>query len=93
MGTSIVILSTYLYNSSAPRGERPPPIQIHSYEKTTIDKQRFRDGELPLKLLTTPLKNKGLSSSRPGSPEGHHSRRGSSRGYFGSGSGSKDRDD
>lgn len=82
IGTSIVIFSTYLYNNGHDKSPRPPPIQIHNFEKTTIDKPRLRENDPPLKLPTTPVKNEGLSSSRPGSPLGHHSRAGSSRAYF-----------
>ncbi|KAL6717497.1 UDP-galactose transporter Gms1 [Lecanora helva] len=89
IGTSIVIFSTYLYNSSIERALRPPPIRIHDYEKTTIDKSYSKEKGHAQKLPTTPLKDEALSSSRPGSPRGHHSRVGSSRAYFGS----KDRDD
>ncbi|MCJ1274834.1 hypothetical protein MMC21_002632 [Puttea exsequens] len=92
VGTSIVIFSTYLYNSSPERSSRPPPVQIHGFEKTTIDRPN-RDAKLNMKLPTTPLKNEGLSTSRPSSPNGHHSRRGSSRGYFGSGTKEKQRDE
>ena len=88
-GTSVVIFATYLYNSAHERAS-PPPIQIHNYEKTTIDEQELRENDPPLRLPTTPLKgSEGLSSSRPGSPKGHHSRVGSARAYFGA----KDRDE
>ena len=83
IGTSIVLFSTYLYNSTHRREPRPPPIRIHDYEKITIDRQNSNENDPPLKLPTTPLKAEGLSTSRPGSPKGHHSRVGSSRGYFG----------
>ena len=82
MGTSVVLFATYLYNSQD-RAARPPPIQIHSYEKTTVDTHSAREKDTPMKLPTTPLKNEGLSTSRPGSPVLHHTRTGSSRGYFG----------
>ncbi|KAL8695129.1 MAG: hypothetical protein Q9218_000297 [Villophora microphyllina] len=36
IGTSIVLLATYLYNVRE-RGPRPPPLQIHEYEKTVVD--------------------------------------------------------
>lgn len=90
IGTSVVIFATYLYNSVYERAPPLPPIKIHSYEKTTIDEQKSRENDPPLRLPITPLKSsEGLSSSRPGSPKGHHSRVGSARAYFGA----KDRDE
>ena len=56
----------------------------------TMDKQKLKENELPVRLPITPLRSsEGLSSSRPGSPKGHHSRVGSARTYFGA----KDRDE
>lgn len=71
-----------MYNSLE-RGVRPPPIRIHSYEKTTVDIKSAREKDPSFKMPVTPLRNdKGLSTSRPGSPVRHHGRAGSSRGYF-----------
>ncbi|MCJ1350114.1 MAG: hypothetical protein MMC33_000095 [Icmadophila ericetorum] len=78
-GTSLVVFSTYLYNSQE-RSPKPPPIRIHDYEKTTIDSESARRGEF-LKTPTTPLKSAGLSTSRPGSPAPLN-RGSSTRGYF-----------
>lgn len=90
LGTSTVLFATYLYNSGHDRAARSPPVEIHDYEKTIIDKRRQHENGLPLKLPTTPLREQmGLSSSRPSSPGLHHSRAGSSRQYFGA----KDRED
>ncbi|KAL9634412.1 MAG: hypothetical protein Q9204_003014, partial [Flavoplaca sp. TL-2023a] len=88
MGTVIVSCATVLYS----RGEaksRPAPIQIHDYEKITIDPRSAKDRSAPMKHPTTPFRTEGRSSSRPGSPARHHSRLGSSKGYVGS----RDRDD
>jgi len=87
VGTAVVIFATYLYSSSDRKGRnRPPPISIASYEKTTIDNgytpREERDEEslrLPLHHLEN-VKSAGLSTSRPSSPMRHHSRVGSSRG-------------
>ncbi|MCJ1432953.1 hypothetical protein MMC27_002311 [Xylographa pallens] len=81
IGVLLVMYSTYLYNSHD-QSRRPPPIQIHDFEKTTIDSESARQREFTLTIPTTPLKNEGLSSSRPSSPLVHHNRVGSSRGYF-----------
>lgn len=80
IGTTVVLLATYLY-SSLDR-HIPPPIHIHSYEKTTIGRETSEVAEPSLKVPTTPMKSEGLSTSRPSSPMGHHTRVGSARGYF-----------
>ena len=88
LGTVIVSCATVLYS----RGEaksRPAPIQIHDYEKITIDPRSAKDRSGPLKHPTTPFRTEGKSSSRPSSPAPHNSRLGSSKGYVGS----RDRDD
>jgi UDP-sugar transporter A1/2/3 len=83
-GTAIVIFATYLYSGSERKRNRPPPINIASYEKTTIDNgftPKFEEDRSNLTL--DPLQNvksAGLSTSRPASPMRHHSRVGSSRG-------------
>ncbi|KAL9633164.1 MAG: hypothetical protein Q9164_004865 [Protoblastenia rupestris] len=82
VGTCIVLLATYLYSSVADRAVQPPPIHIHDYEKTTIDSDHEREDDAPRKLLRTPLKSPGFSSSRPPSPTGQHYRIGSSKDYF-----------
>ncbi|KAL8674415.1 MAG: hypothetical protein Q9168_001207 [Polycauliona sp. 1 TL-2023] len=78
--------------TKASRGEgkpRPPPIQIHEYEKITIDPRSAKERSGPPKHAITPLRSEGRSSSRPSSPARHHSRLGSSKGYFGT----RDRED
>ena len=88
IGTSIVLFATYLYNSGlrgskSERAPAPGPIQIHDYEKTTIDRQRSRENLGPVKLPYTPLKSSGLSSSRPSSPGADSQpRRGASRQHY-----------
>lgn len=80
IGTTVVLLATYLY-SSLDR-HVPPPVRIHNYEKTTIGRETV-EVEIPsLKVPTTPMKSEGLSTSRPSSPMEHHARVGSARGYF-----------
>jgi len=81
VGTTIVILATYLYNSQDQ--PQPPPIRIHNYEKTTIDGGVNRTGDLSLKLPNGPVKSDSLATSRPSSPSGF-SRLGASKGYFAS---------
>ncbi|KAI9722896.1 MAG: hypothetical protein M1812_001344 [Candelaria pacifica] len=85
IGTGIVLFATYLYSSQD--RIKPPPINIVSYEKTTIggepshydDSLHYGDSS---KLPITPAKSEGLSTSRPSSPMRHHSRVGSSRNKF-----------
>lgn len=78
-----MIFATYLYSTPDAR-RRPSPINIVSYEKTTID-----DGYTPKfeedkkHMAQDPLhtvKSAALSTSRPSTPIRHHSRVGSSRG-------------
>ncbi|KAI9758829.1 MAG: Sec63 [Chaenotheca gracillima] len=84
IGTTIVLFSTYLY--SRHERPRPPPINIASYEKTTIGSVRgsgSRGGgesyfdDQPKNL--TPIRASGNSTSRPSSPMRHHSRVASGR--------------
>jgi len=79
VGTAIVIFATYLYSSPDRTNNRPPPINIASYEKTTIDHGYTPREEKTLNPLEC-IKSAGLSTSRPSSPMRHHSRVGSSRG-------------
>ncbi|EKD14813.1 nucleotide-sugar transporter [Drepanopeziza brunnea f. sp. 'multigermtubi' MB_m1] len=83
-GTAIVIFATYLYSGPDRKRVRPPPINIASYEKTTVDHGYTPKLEenmlLPKADPLDSLKQAGLSSSRPSSPLRHHSRVGSSRG-------------
>ncbi|KAL8813069.1 MAG: hypothetical protein Q9200_000536 [Gallowayella weberi] len=88
LGSFVVTIATVLYSR---RERRMPPasIRIHDFEKTTIDPKSARDRITPMKHPMTPSRSDGKSSSRPSSPGRHHSRLGSTRGYFGS----KDRDE
>lgn len=82
-GTCIVIFATYLYSDTDDKRRRPPPINIASYERTTIDNGFTpREEESSMRWPLNPvenLKSAGLSTSRPSSPMRHHSRVGSSR--------------
>ncbi|CZR57129.1 related to UDP N-acetylglucosamine transporter (Golgi UDP-GlcNAc transporter) [Phialocephala subalpina] len=83
IGTAVVIYATYLYSTQEKRRNRPPPINIASYEKTTIDNGYTPRLEEDKSSLLDPLetvRTAGLSTSRPASPLRHHSRVGSSRG-------------
>ncbi|ERF74172.1 hypothetical protein EPUS_03362 [Endocarpon pusillum Z07020] len=85
LGTSVVLLATYLYSYQELKRPRPPPIRIHSYEKTTIDRDPKEDAgrDLSIKLPLTPLKiEAALSTSRPASPNQQHKRKGESGTYF-----------
>jgi len=81
------LFATYLYSGPDRKRGRPPPINIVSYEKTTIIEStpKYTD---EAKLSLDPLesvKAMGLSTSRPSSPLRHHNRVPSAR--------SKNRDD
>jgi len=83
-GTAVVIFATYLYSGPERKRNRPPPINIASYEKTTIDngytpKYEEERPRMTLDPLDS-IKAAGLSTSRPSSPMRHHSRVGSARG-------------
>ncbi|CCD33544.1 hypothetical protein ACHAPC_001460 [Botrytis cinerea] len=88
VGTSIVLFATWLYSGSERKRNRPPPINIASYEKTTIDNgftPKYEEDRSsmtldPLSGLKGPGAGASLSTSRPSSPMRHHSRVGSSRG-------------
>ncbi|RFU28853.1 hypothetical protein B7463_g7496, partial [Scytalidium lignicola] len=80
IGTAMVIFATYLYSGPDRKRSRPPPINIASYEKTTIDNGYTPRLDVPKPqdhLVPEPLeslKSAGLSTSRPSSPLRHHSR-------------------
>jgi solute carrier family 35 (UDP-sugar transporter), member A1/2/3 len=79
----MVITATYLYSGPDRKGSRPAPINIVSYEKTTIDGAYPPRDDLTLRIPIDPLdsiKSAGLSTSRPSSPLRHSSRAGSARG-------------
>ena len=92
LGTALVILATYLYNAAEEPGpSRPPPILIDSVvsekPKIPIPDPRMPsrpggDAGFAVKLPTTPLLEEALTTSRPGSPMLHHTRKGSSRGSY-----------
>jgi len=81
LGTSLVMLSTYLYSGPDRKRGRPPPINIINYEKTTIDATPKYVDETKLNLdPLDSIKAVGLSTSRPSSPGFSHARASSARG-------------
>lgn len=81
-----MLAATYLYSGTGTSRNRPPPINIASYEKTTIDNgytpkyEENKTLQIPGPQALDELKSAGLSTSRPSSPMRSHSRAGSSRG-------------
>ncbi|ORY61530.1 nucleotide-sugar transporter [Pseudomassariella vexata] len=83
IGTALVLVSTFLYSGPDRKRGRPPPINIVSYEKTTIDPlntPRYTDDKLGVPDPLEAVKAMGLSTSRPASPLRHHVRVPSARG-------------
>lgn len=84
VGTTLVILATYLYSSPDRKRGRPPPLNIVGFEKTMIDSTPKTGTPMGEKRqLLDPLdtvRAMGLSSSRPASPLRHHNRVPSARG-------------
>ncbi|KAI1178330.1 UDP-galactose transporter [Nemania sp. FL0916] len=81
VGTASVLFATYLYTGPDRKRGRPPPINIVSYEKTTIDPMstpRSTD-RLEVPNQFDGVKSLGLSTSRPSSPLRHHVRGSSAR--------------
>ncbi|GKU01661.1 udp-galactose transporter [Fusarium langsethiae] len=68
-GTFLVLLSTWIYNGSDRTIRRPPPIQIHSFEKPAIEPtqtpRNLAVSRLSLNPMDSPL---GLTTSRPSTP-------------------------
>ncbi|KAF4444793.1 putative UDP-galactose transporter [Fusarium austroafricanum] len=68
IGTFLVLLSTWIYNGSDRAIRRPPPIQIHSFEKPTIEPSQT-PRNLPSRLTVNPIESPmGLTTSRPSTP-------------------------
>ncbi|KAM0420782.1 hypothetical protein ACHAPT_011443 [Fusarium lateritium] len=70
-GTSLVLLSTWIYNASDRVIRRPPPIQIHSFEKAAIEPYQTPRNMAANRLSVNPLDFEGplgLTTSRPSSP-------------------------
>ncbi|KAL7621827.1 UDP-galactose transporter Gms1 [Parahypoxylon ruwenzoriense] len=83
IGTLLVLVSTFLYTGPDRKRGRPPPINIVSYEKTTIDPMstpRYTSDRLSVPDPLENIKAMGLSTSRPASPLRHHNRSPSARG-------------
>ncbi|KAF4964160.1 hypothetical protein FZEAL_10886 [Fusarium zealandicum] len=69
IGTSLVLLSTWIYNGSDRVIRRPPPIQIHGFEKPAIEPYLTPRNMAPDRLSANPFDGPvGLTSSRPNSP-------------------------
>jgi UDP-sugar transporter A1/2/3 len=69
IGTTVVLIATSLYTRDDNR-QRPPPIRIVEYEKTTIDGNPayFDLKRAPSPLAKSPLQTDALSTSTPGTP-------------------------
>ncbi|KAM5370926.1 hypothetical protein ACJZ2D_008239 [Fusarium nematophilum] len=69
IGTSFVLLSTWIYNGSDRVIRRPPPIKIHNFEKPAIEPyltpRNMAANRLSLNPFDGPI---GLTTSRPSSP-------------------------
>ncbi|KAF5970128.1 UDP-galactose transporter [Fusarium coicis] len=68
IGTFLVLLSTWIYNGSDRAIRRPPPIQIHSFEKPAIESlqtPRNLANRLTVNPMDSPM---GLTTSRPSTP-------------------------
>ncbi|KAF4980484.1 hypothetical protein FDECE_17871 [Fusarium decemcellulare] len=69
IGTSLVLLSTWIYNASDRVVRRPPPIQIHSFEKPAIEPYLTPRNMAANRLSVNPFDGPiGLTTSRPSSP-------------------------
>ncbi|KAH8666873.1 nucleotide-sugar transporter [Xylariales sp. PMI_506] len=82
IGTVLVLTATFLYTGPDRKRGRPPPINIVTYEKTTIDPMntpRYVDDRLAVPNALENTKTLGLSTSRPSSPLRHHIRQPSGR--------------
>lgn len=83
IGTVLVLGSIFLYTGPDRKRGRPPPINIVSFEKTTIDPMntpRYADNKLSVPDPLENIKGMGLSTSRPSSPLRYHNRVPSSQG-------------
>ncbi|KAF2999108.1 hypothetical protein E8E14_001939 [Neopestalotiopsis sp. 37M] len=82
IGTVLVLTSTYLYSGPDRKRGRPPPINIATYEKTTIDPMNTPRPSGDRLTVPNPMESAGslgLSTSRPSSPLRHHVRQPSPR--------------
>ncbi|KAH6955898.1 nucleotide-sugar transporter-domain-containing protein [Ilyonectria sp. MPI-CAGE-AT-0026] len=69
LGTSLVLLSTYIYGSSDRSIHRPAPIKIAKFEKSTIERVYTPRGTSGTRMTLAPFDgNVGVTSSRPNSP-------------------------
>lgn len=66
LGTSLVLLSTYIYSQS--ERHRPVPIQIAKFEKPAIERAYTPRGTTVTRMTLAPFDNTALSTSRPNSP-------------------------
>jgi solute carrier family 35 (UDP-sugar transporter), member A1/2/3 len=82
IGTSIVLLATWMYSShDLPNGGKPPRIEIQEYEKVPVTSpSEARD--MSIRIPKTPLSSEesAIATSRPGSPS--HKKRKNDIGYF-----------
>jgi UDP-sugar transporter A1/2/3 len=74
LGISLVLLATYLYNSSERGKYRPPPMRLANLEKASVERSLTPRGtpRLPevsrMSLEPFDAKGLGISTSRPNSP-------------------------
>ncbi|KAK3332897.1 nucleotide-sugar transporter-domain-containing protein [Cercophora scortea] len=82
LGTGLVLAAAYLYSIPDRKRTRPPPINIVSYEKTTIDSTpKYLDpNRLNLNPMDAAGASIGRSTSRPSSPMPFQPRTPSARG-------------
>ncbi|KAF7544457.1 hypothetical protein G7Z17_g9936 [Cylindrodendrum hubeiense] len=69
IGTSLVILSTFIYSSAERTIHRPSPIKIAKFERPTIERVYTPRGTSGARMTLAPFDNNvGVTSSRPSSP-------------------------
>ncbi|ETN43687.1 uncharacterized protein HMPREF1541_02846 [Cyphellophora europaea CBS 101466] len=81
IGTTIVLLATWLYSTHDTGNGKPPQIRIQEFEKPTISSPT-EAGDMSIQIPKTPLSSeeKALATSRPGSPS--YKKRKNEVGYF-----------
>jgi hypothetical protein len=82
VGSSIVLLATWLYNLEAARSQKSTAIKFQ-YEEVAPYQVPSDANDMSIQIPRTPLTQEetALATSRPGSPS-HKKRKGDSLGYF-----------